>query len=50
MGLTQTFVSHNLIVKLAAALTWTEMMEDPGDLVAIALRQAAEGFTTNAQS
>ena len=36
--------------RIATALTRAELMEDPRDLVANALRQAAEGFTTDAQS
>lgn len=31
-------------------LTWAELMEDPGDLLANALRHAAEGFGADAQS
>ncbi|MBL4543958.1 MAG: DUF2127 domain-containing protein [Rhodobacteraceae bacterium] len=49
-GLALAFVSHDLIVRLATALTRAELMEDPRDLVANALRHAAEGFSTNAQA
>lgn len=49
-GLALAFVSHDLIVRLAIALTRAELMEDPRDLVANALRQTAEGFSTDAQS
>jgi uncharacterized membrane protein len=49
-GLALAFVSHDLIVWLATALTRAELMEDPRDIVANTLRQAAEGFSTDAQS
>lgn len=49
-GLALVFLSHELIVKLATVLTRAELMEDQRDLVANALRQAAEGFTADAQS
>lgn len=49
-GLTLAFVSHDLILRIVSALTAAELLEDPRDLVANALRQAAEGFTTDAQS
>ncbi|MCT8328973.1 DUF2127 domain-containing protein [Albidovulum sediminis] len=49
-GLALTFVSHDLILRIVSALTAAELLEDPRDLVANALRQLAEGFTTDAQS
>ena len=49
-GLALAFLSHEAILGIANALTRAELMEDPRDLVANALRQAAEGFTTDAQS
>lgn len=49
-GLAFAYLSHDLIVRIATALTRAELIEDPRDLVANALRQAAEGFTTGAQS
>lgn len=49
-GLALVFLSHELIVKFATALTHAELMEDPRDLVANTLRKAAEGFTADAQS
>ncbi len=41
---------HELIIRLATALTRAELMEDPQDLFANALRHATEGFSTDAQS
>lgn len=49
-GLALAFVSHHLVVRIVSALTAAELLEDPRDLVANALRQVAEGFTTDAQS
>jgi uncharacterized membrane protein len=49
-GLALAFVSHDLIVQIVLALTAGELLEDPRDLVANALRNAAGGFTTDAQS
>lgn len=49
-GLALVFLSHELIIKLASAVTRAELMEDPQDLVARALRHAPEGFSTDAQS
>ena len=49
-GLALALISHDTIVAIATALTRAELLEDPRDLVANALRQAAEGFTTDAQS
>ena len=49
-GLALALISHDTIVAIATALTRAELMEDPRDLVANALRQAAEGFTTDTQS
>ena len=49
-GLALALMSHETIIAIATALTRAELMEDPRDLVANALRQAAEGFTTDAQS
>lgn len=49
-GLTLALVSHDAIVRIATLLTRAELIEDPRDLVANALRQAVEGFTTGAQS
>jgi uncharacterized membrane protein len=48
-GLALVFLSHDVIVRLANALTRAELMEDPRDFVATSLRQAAEGFTSDAQ-
>jgi uncharacterized membrane protein len=49
-GLALALMSHDTVVGIATALTRAELMEDPRDLVANALRRAAEGFTTDAQS
>lgn len=49
-GLALVFLNHELIARLAMALTRAELLEDPRDLAANALRQAAEGFSTDAQS
>ena len=49
-GLALALISHDTIIAIATALTRAELMEDPRDLVANALRQAAEGITTDAQS
>jgi uncharacterized membrane protein len=49
-GLALALMSHDTVVGIATALTRAELMEDPRDLVANALRKAAEGFTTDAQS
>lgn len=49
-GLALVFASHDLIVRFAIALTGAELMEDPRDLVANALRHAAEGLTTDTLS
>ena len=49
-GLALALISHDTVVGIATALTRAELMEDPRDLVANAMRQAAEGFTTDAQS
>lgn len=49
-GLALFLVSHEAIVRLARALTRAELMEDPHDLVAGTLRQAAEGFGSGAQA
>lgn len=49
-GLALAFLSHDLILRMATALTAGELLEDPRDLVANALRQAAEGFTIDAQT
>ena len=49
-GLALVFVTHERIIGMAMALTRAELLEDPQDLMANTLRQAAEGFTTEAQS
>jgi uncharacterized membrane protein len=49
-GLALAFLSHDLLVDIATALTRAELIEDPRDLVANALRQAAEGLTSDTQS
>lgn len=49
-GLALAFLSHHLVVRMVTALTAAELLEDPRDLVANAARQAAEGFTTDAQT
>ena len=49
-GLALALVSHDAIVRIATVLTRAELMEDPRDLVANALRQAVEGLTIGAQS
>jgi len=49
-GLALAFVGHDLIIGLASALTRAELLEDPGDRLANALRSAAEGLTTDAQA
>jgi uncharacterized membrane protein len=49
-GLALAFVSHDLILRIVSALTAAELLEDPRDLVANALRQVAGGVTTDAQS
>lgn len=43
-------IPHQAITTLVTRLTWAELMEDPQDLVANALRQAAQSFGTDAQS
>ncbi|MFN7176376.1 MAG: DUF2127 domain-containing protein [Thermaurantiacus sp.] len=49
-GLLLYVLPHEAITALVRRLTSAELMEDPGDLVAGALRQAAEGFGADAQS
>jgi uncharacterized membrane protein len=49
-GLALVFLSHEVIVRIATALTRAELVEDPRDLLAKALRQAAEGVSADAQS
>ncbi len=49
-GLALVFLSHDLVLRMVTALTAAELLEDPRDLVANAVRQAAEGFTTDAQT
>jgi uncharacterized membrane protein len=49
-GLALVFLSHDLIVGIATALTRGELLEDPRDPIANALRLAAQGLTTDAQS
>lgn len=49
-GLALAFLSHDLIIRIATTLTRAELIEDPRDVVANAVRTAAEGFTTDAQS
>ncbi len=48
-GLALAFLSHDLIVGIATRLTRAELLEDPRDPVANAVRLAAQGFTTDAQ-
>jgi uncharacterized membrane protein len=49
-GLLLYLLPQDAITALVRQLTWAELMEDPGDLVANALRHAAEGFGADAQS
>ncbi|MFN3847622.1 MAG: DUF2127 domain-containing protein [Paracoccaceae bacterium] len=49
-GLALVFLTHDLIVRMAAALTRAELIEDPRDIVANAVRTAAVGFAPDAQS
>ncbi len=49
-GLALAFVGHDLIIGLASALTRAELLDDPGDRFAKALRSAAEGLATDAQA
>lgn len=49
-GLLLYILPHDAITALVRRLTWAELMEDPGDLIAGKLRQAAEGFGADAQS
>lgn len=49
-GLALAFLSHDVIVRIASAMTRAELMEDPRDIVANAPHHATEGFTTDAQS
>jgi uncharacterized membrane protein len=49
-GLALALLSHEATLRIAIVLTRAELMEDPRDLVANALRHAAEGFTGDVQS
>lgn len=49
-GLALAFLSHDVILRIAFALTQAELIEDPRDLIATTLRHAAEGFTSDAQT
>ena len=49
-GLLLYALPHEAITAFVRRLTWAELMEDPGDLVANALRHAAEGFGGDTQS
>ena len=49
-GVLLYLLPQDAITALVRRLTWAKLMEDPGDLVANALRHAAEGFGTGAQS
>lgn len=48
-GLALAFIAHDRITALAWALTQDELLEDPHDLVADALRHAAEGMSADVQ-
>lgn len=48
-GLALAFMAHDRITALAWALTQDELLEDPHDLVADALRHAAEGMSADVQ-
>lgn len=49
-GLALAFLSHDLILRIVSTLTSAELLEDPRDLVANAVRTAADGFTIDSQS
>lgn len=49
-GLALLLVTHDQLLRLALALTRAELIEDPRDLVATALRQAVEGLSAGSQS
>ncbi|MBK8770108.1 MAG: DUF2127 domain-containing protein [Rhizobiales bacterium] len=49
-GLALLFVSHALIVELAQAVTSTELLEDPQDVIAGAIRGFAMTFSPSTQS
>jgi len=49
-GLALAFLSHDVIVRVASAMTRAELIEDPRDFIANSLRHATEGFSTDAQS
>lgn len=49
-GLALAFLSHDVVIRMVRALTAAELLEDPRDLVANTLRQAAQGLSTDAQS
>lgn len=49
-GLALEFVAHDVVVRLATALIRAELLEDPQDFVAGALRRAVDGFSPDAQS
>ncbi len=49
-GLALVFLSHDLVLRMVTVLTAAELLEDPRDLVANAVRQAAEGFATDTQA
>ncbi len=49
-GLALAVLSHDLLVSIATALTRAELLEDPRDLVASAIRHASETLTADTQS
>lgn len=49
-GILLVFASHALIIELAQALTAAELLEDPNDYVANAVRGFATSFSTSSQS
>jgi uncharacterized membrane protein len=48
-GLARVFLSHDLMVRIATALTRGELFEEFRDPLASVLRRAADGLTTDAQ-
>jgi uncharacterized membrane protein len=50
VGFLLHILPNEAFTAMVRRLTWAELMEDPGDLVANALRHAAEGFGAGAQS
>ncbi|HRO14415.1 MAG TPA: DUF2127 domain-containing protein [Paracoccus sp. (in: a-proteobacteria)] len=49
-GLLLYVLPHEAITQFVRRLTWAELLEDPRDLVANILRQAAHGFGADAQA